>query len=183
MKRADVRNEYFEWLSNLVCDRRAPRQLSFTKLLAQLHDIDFRYSIIRDQNRAEDGIALRYRFAMSNGYSDSLNIVMGYLDQPCSVLEMMIALSIHCEEDIMDDPQIGNRTGQWFWGMIINLGLGSMIDSRYDKRFVNIAINRFLDRKYEPDGSGGLFTIRNCDHDLRTVEIWYQLCWYLDSIT
>ena len=37
-------------------------------------------------------------------------------------------------------------------------------------------------REYAPDGRGGLFTIRNCEEDLRKVEIWYQLCWYLDTI-
>ena len=44
-------------------------------------------------------------------------------------------------------------------------------------------IKRFLDRDYEPNGKGGLFTIKNCRQDLRKVEIWYQLCWYLDSFT
>ena len=83
----------------------------------------------------------------------------------------------------MDDPEIGDRTGQWFWGMIVNLGLGSMTDNRYDEDFVTETIERFLDRDYEPDGKGGLFTVRNCDRDLRYVEIWYQLCWYLDNIT
>lgn len=82
----------------------------------------------------------------------------------------------------MDDPNVGNRTAQWFWSMINNLDLGSMTDSRFDKRFVDERLDIFLNRKYEPDGKGGLFRIRGCDRDLRTVEIWYQLCWYLDSI-
>jgi hypothetical protein len=108
---------------------------------------------------------------------------MNALDGPCSVLEMMIALAIRCEETIMDDPDIGDRTRQWFWGMIINLGLGGMTDANFDPDFVDDSVLRFLNRDYEPDGRGGLFTIRNCHRDLRDVEIWYQLCWYLDSIT
>ena len=48
---------------------------------------------------------------------------------------------------------------------------------------VEDVIERFLDREYGPDGKGGLFTVRHCEYDLRDVEIWYQLCWYLDSIT
>ena len=94
---------------------------------------------------------------------------------------MMVALAIRCEENIMDDPSYGNRTGQWFWGMIVNLGLGFMTDSRFDEKFVDDVIFRFLNREYEPDGKGGLFTVRNCKYDLRTVEIWYQMCWYLDT--
>mgnify|MGYP003235589453 FL=1 len=96
---------------------------------------------------------------------------------------MILALAIRCEETIMDDPSIGDRTQQWFWGMITNLGLGSMTDSRFDRDAANDILERFLDREYEPDGKGGLFTVRNCDSDLRDVEIWYQMCWYLNHIT
>ena len=83
----------------------------------------------------------------------------------------------------MDDPKFGNRTGQWFWEMITNLGLGSMTDNHYDRDYVDKVIDRFLNRKYERDGRGGLFTVRNCDKDLRKVEIFFQLCYYLDTIT
>lgn len=176
-----VRNEYFNWMYKIVCGRRYSKQVSYRKLLGRLHDTDFRYSIPRDENRAEDGIDLRSRFAINQGYED-LTEILDILDGPCSVLEMMVALCIRCEE-FMDDPGIGDRTGQWFWGMIVNLGLGSMFDSKFDREAVDEAIDRFLDREYEADGRGGLFTVRHCIRDLRDVEIWYQLCWYLDSIT
>lgn len=173
-----IENEYFEWMFNLVCDENQPNDISYRKLLMYLHRTPFRYSISKDDNRAEDGLNLRYRFACS--YSDIKDVDL-YLDGPCSVFEMMLALAIRCEETIMDDPKVGDRTKQWFWGMIKNLGLGSMTDDRFDKVFVENVVTRFLDRKYGPDGTGGLFTIRNCKYDLRKVEIWYQLCWYLDS--
>ena len=83
----------------------------------------------------------------------------------------------------MDNPRKGNRTKQWFWGMINSLGLGGMDDSNFDKDYVAKVVNVFLERRYEPNGRGGLFTIRNCKDDLRDVEIWCQLCWYLDTIT
>jgi len=177
-----VENEYFNWLSEFVCKERFPRHVSFSKLLTRLHDIPFKYTIPRDQNRAEDGKDLRYRFALTHEYLGSSESIVDILSGPCSVLEMMVALTIRCEEQIMDDPSIGNRTGQWFWNMIVNLGLGSMVDDRYDERHVDKVIDIFLNREYEPDGKGGLFRIKNCEYDLRDVEIWYQLCWYLDSI-
>lgn len=183
MTQRGITTEYFEWLYDMVCESRFGEDTSYRKLFSHLHNIEFRYSIPMDANRAEDGIGLRYRFAVLNGYKDSFREVLGHLDGPCSVFEMMVALAIRCEEDTMDDAEIGDRTSQWFWGMIVNLGLGSMSDSRFDRRFVDYTIDIFLDRDYEPDGRGGLFTVRNSDSDLRDVEIWHQLCWYLDSIT
>jgi hypothetical protein len=134
-----------------------------------------------DGNRAEDGIDLRYRFGYEQGY-DSPMIATLLDDRPCSVLEMLIALAIRCEEHIMNDPDIGNRTGQWFWNMIINLGLGFMDDTKFDENYVKDVISRFLYRKYKRNGEGGLFTVEHCKNDLRTVEIWYQMCWYLDEV-
>lgn len=186
MIRDNIVNEYFKWLFDLVCGKRYSKKISYKKLLMQLHNTEFRYWIPKDQNRAEDGMDLRYRFALSQDDDDYIqDSIVDLLDSwigPCSVLEMMVALSIRCEETIMDDPAIGDRTGQWFWGMIVNLGLGSMTDDRFDKKFVDDSIDRFLNREYEPDGKGGLFTIKHCNRDLRDVEIWYQLCYYLDTI-
>ncbi len=180
--RGQINEEYFNWLYDLVCDRRYSRSHSYRKLLTRLHNTRFTYLIPRDQNRADDGKNLRYRYAIHNGYEDMVDYVLDDLSGPCSVLEMMVALSIRCEENIMDDPSVGDRTGQWFWNMIVNLGLGSMLDNNYDEDLVDDILERFLKRKYEPDGRGGLFTIRGCTRDLRRVEIWYQLCWYLDTI-
>lgn len=176
-------NEYFRWMSDTVCGKRYSKHISFKKLLTRLHQLEFSYTILMDKNRAEDGISLRRRFAMFNGYEDSIHEIVDILDGPCSVLEMMVALAIRIEEDIMDDPDIGNRTGQWFWGMIVSLGLGSMVDDRFDKIFVDDVIDRFLGRDYSPEGKGGLFTIRDCEHDLRRMEIWHQMCWYVNSIS
>jgi hypothetical protein len=66
--------------------------------------------------------------------------------------------------------------------MISNLGLSSLNDTRFDSRYLNRVVTRFLNREYERNGEGGLFTVKNCKYDLRTVEIWYQMCWYLDDI-
>jgi hypothetical protein len=160
-------NDYFECLYEIV---NASDGLSYRKLLRHLHGIEFIFSIPKDANRAADGQDLRYRFGF-------------HYPGPCSVLEMMVALALRCEETIMDDPRYGNRTSQWFWGMIVNLGLGSMVDERYDEDYVDERIDIFLKRKYKRNGEGGLFHIRNCEYDLRKVEIWTQLLWYLDNFT
>lgn len=182
MTRDEVLNDYFAWLYDIVCKNNYPKEISFKKLLMQLHDTEFRFSIPRDQNRAGDGIALRYRFASIQVHEDMVDVVLDYLEGPCSVLEMMIALALRCEETITDEHDYGDRTGQWFWGMIVNMGLGAMTDVRYDKREVTFAIDRLLDREYEYDGRYGLFRLRNPHRDMRTAEIWHQLCWYLDAL-
>lgn len=181
MTKNELNNEYFEWMYQLVCDDQYHRRLSYRKLLNHLHTVEFIYIIGMDGNRAEDGTDLRYRFGYEHPYEGP--IIATYLDdRSCSVLEMLIALAMRCEEHIMDDPDIGNRTGQWFWSMITNLGLGSMNDAKFDKTYVNGVVSRFLNREYKRNGEGGLFTVDQCKHDLRTAEIWYQMCWHLDDI-
>ena len=178
MTRYSISDEYFDWLCDLIYEHKDSDIISFDRLLWHLHHVDFRFSIPLDENRAMDGIDLRWRFAMERDYED----VPDSLDGPCSVLEMMVALALRCEETIMDDPVMGNRTGQWFWTMIVNLGLGSMTDARYDARYINSVLDIFMNREYAPDGKGGLFYIRNFDGDMRRYEIWYQLNCYIKSI-
>lgn len=180
----DIRDEYFDWLFNIVCgDTFTKKSIfnhypSYNKVLRYLHSVEFRYTIKKDANRADDGVKLRYRFAKYKNLEDTPE----ELDGPCSVFEMMVALALRCEETIMDDPSYGNRTKQWFWVMMRSLGLNSIIDDIYDEKEVEFIVNRFLDRRYEPDGEGGLFRIKNIKIDLRKYEIWHQLCRYLDTI-
>lgn len=183
MTRDNIKNDYFRWLTNIIRAKTFSKETSRTKLLMRLHDTEFTYTIPKDRNRAEDGIDLRYRYAVAQGYGHSSRTIVDYLDGPCSVLEMMVALAMRCEETIMDDPNVGDRTAQWFWGMIASLGLGPMIDACYDRQQVDDILVRFMNRNYEPNGKGGLFTIRNYDRDMRDVEIWIQLCSYLNTIT
>lgn len=173
-----INNEYFEWMYNLVCDGRYCNETSYRKLLMRLHSTEFIFIIPMDENRAVDGVSLRYRFALSQEQEE----LADYIDGPCSVLEMMVALATRCEESLMDDLEIGERTGQWFWNMITSLGLGSESDTRFDRRYVEDVVEHFLYREYEPDGRGGLFTIKNCRRDLREIEIWLQMNEYLKSI-
>lgn len=183
MTRDDVLNLYFEWLHDMVCGTRFSDETSFRKLITHLHNTEFGYLLRNDESRAREGMNLRHRFALTQMPEIPEYEILDILDGPCSVLEMMIALAIYCEEHVMDNPQVGDRTGQWFWNMVVNLGLADQMDVRFDKRYVEDTLRRFLNRQYEPNGTGGLFKIRNCRRDLRKVEIFYQLCWYLGTIT
>lgn len=174
MPESEVRDLYFEWLCGLVDE---PDSGPHTRLLATLHSIPFRYSIPMDGDRASDGVYLRYRFAYELNHSE----YELYLDKPCSVLEMLIALSMKCEEQIMSDPEYGNRTSMWFWNMLANLGICHFTDRRFAENVVKKRIDIWLDRMYGPHGEGGLFYIPSANVDLRDVDIWYQMLWYLDE--
>lgn len=174
----ELKERYFNWMYGIVI---GPSKASYRKLLKRLNEISFTYTLPMDSNREQDGIDLRYRFGHANGVSE--RIIVNALDiHDCSVLEMMVALAIHCEEDVMDDPDAGNRTPKWFMDMVGNLGLLGMDDTHYNKEYIDHRIDIFLNRKYSPDGKGGLFHLKRCHEDLTKVQIWYQMNWYLNEI-
>lgn len=175
---ARVKSDYFEWMHDLVSGDRFARGFGYRKLLTFLHDIEFVYFVPHDENRAADGIALRYRYCLIHECED----LEWCLSGPCSVLEMMVALAFKCEENFMDELAMGDRTGQWFWNMVNNMGLGGMNDSNYNERLVIDVVARFLNREYEPDGRGGLFRVRDWYRDMRDAEIWHQLLAYVNTL-
>jgi hypothetical protein len=151
------------------------------KLLRRLHDIPFEYTIPRDANRESDGVEMRYRFGDAEQIHPSI-IATNLDNMRCSMLEMMVALAVRCEDTIMVNDAVGNRTGQWFWEMIVSLGLGGQNDARFDQNYVDSVIAKFVRHDYKPNGEGGLFTVPNCQYDMRSAEIWYQMNWYLLTI-
>lgn len=176
MTERTIHEKYFRWLCCIVVEKGKAR-LSYKKILRLLYETEFYAILPMDENRADDGVQLRYRYLEDVGLSQ--NIAVLFDNNPCSVLEMMIALSLRCEKHIMENAELGDRTGQWFWNMMVSLGLGVMDDEHYDKNQAQNILHKFLERDYRPNGSGGLFTLRYTDKDLRNEEIWYQMCGYL----
>lgn len=175
-----IEKHYFEWIRSLVINDKFYTSLSYTKLLNRLNEITFIPDNIYDNNRYNDGIEFRYIFGYANGYSNK-EIKEKVDIRSCSMLEMMIALAYRIENQIMSDDEFGDRTGQWFWNMIVSLGLGTMSDDKYDEIKVNYILDRFMRKQYSPNGAGGLFTLNNCESDVRNEEIWTQAMWYLDE--
>lgn len=176
----ELSSRYYDWLRDTVCGEWSPREVSFHRLMMYLFNADYIPACEMDDSREKDGINLRYRFA------DEISVPYAEIDKrfdrvPCSMLEMMVALSIRIEEHIMEDISAGNRVGQWFWNMIVSLGLGSMDDKRFDEHRAEYIIDRFMRRDYQPNGQGGLFTVMNTTEDMRSIDIWYQLMQYLNE--
>lgn len=181
MTKEEFNDEYLDWMYNRVCNDRYSKHTSYRKLFAYLNSVEFEYILPMDGNRAEDGVDLRYRFGRENRYPDYM--VATYLDDhPCSILEMMLALAIRCEEHLMENTDYGDRAGQWFWEMIVCLGLGHMTDENFDESYADRVIDIFLNREYDKSGKGGLFEIHDPSKDMRKIDIWYQMCFHLNEI-
>ena len=175
-----IEREYFEYICSYIDDSTS--DVSYSKLLSLLYDCEFKAIIDMDINRIEDGKGLRRRFELDTEES-RLVIMEAFRDHSyCSVLEMMIALALRCEETIMTDEEYGDRTGVWFWNMVTSLGLDIMDDESFDETDVYEILDVFINREYRHDGEGGLFTIEKINRDMRKEEIWYQMMWYLDSL-
>lgn len=170
---------YVEYLSCIVyCSDYKIKY--YSNLMRVLYDREFDILVKQDSNRVADGLNLRHQFALDRDLREAeYNYIMA---KPCSILELMVALAVRCEDQIMHDNRLGDRTGLWFWTMIRNLGLIEYDNGRFDKGEIDDILDTFLARRYQKDGRGGLFYVHGSRRDMRKLEIWYQLMWYLDSI-
>ena len=165
-------NDYYNWLLNRVGIKEAD-QKSYSYLFEDLFNREFEWFVERDKNRAIDGLDLRKEYEEETG-----DTVDEYSD--CNMLEMIIALSIRCENDIMGVPDEDN-TSHWFWDMIINMKLDKYKNSRYSARQVQSTLDNVIFRQYGKDGNGGLFPLKHSKNDQRNVEIWYQMASWLNE--
>ena len=164
-------DSYIYWLMAII----APGS-EYEKLLLRLSQFDFVPLLEKDINRAMDGVELRTRYSEQRG--ESIDEIK---DKKCTLLEMMAAMTIRCEEQITINPSIGNRTKYWFGVMLKSMGLYHMTNRYYDESYVDHIIDRFSRRCYSPTGEGSIFTVSNPPADMRKVELWYQMMWYLDE--
>jgi hypothetical protein len=164
-------DQYLTWLYSQVAEVR-PRKSSRTYwyLLRQLYSTEFAWLIPNDDNRAEDGQALRSEWA-----SQQDTTVDGeWLSLGCSFLEMLIGVSRRLEFEA------GGEASSWFWHLIENMGLLGFNDrSKFSPEHVEDRTSAVIWRTYDYSGNGGLFPLRDATQDQRRVEIWYQLSEYL----
>lgn len=180
MAMTELEKEYYDWLVQLVCPTKVKRQ-KYSKVLKALYDREFYYYILMDENCEGRAVNFRYRFGYEHGISD--HIIGKEIDIcPARVLEVMVELSCNIEENIMQDDTYGDRTSKWFWDMMDSLGLGKATNDIYDDYITNEIITNFLERDYDENGRGGLFTVRKPFSDMREVPIWAQANWYLNEI-
>ncbi|MBP5596945.1 MAG: hypothetical protein J6Y02_16295 [Pseudobutyrivibrio sp.] len=153
--------------------------LNYRYLLDYLFHIEFTWSVKGDENRASDGLHLRSIFEDESGMSLKI-----FEDDPCNVLEMLVALSVRGSENILWDGE-NNWTPFIFWTMIDNLGLKDCMDGAFNEDYVEHQLLIFLERKYDENGRGGLFLpcpifVPN-PKNFQKLEIWYQMQYWISA--
>ena len=160
---------YFQWLYSQVgnTEARNPRA-TYWRLLRVLYKKEFLWFVPNDDNRIQDGKDLRLEFA------DGLSIDAGWMDMPCSMLELLIALSRKLSFEADGKPRM------WFWVMLENIGLDNKPDAHeFSEEMVDAVLTRVIFRNYDYSGAGGLFPLKEPERDQREVELWYQMCAYV----
>ena len=169
-----IKEEYFNWLIAKIGGRVITQR--YHDLLLYLSQCEFRWSRLleTDSCRADDGLELRSQYLSEYGARRT------EFREPCSVLEMMIALAIRIEIEITGAP--GNdHPERWFWMMIQNLGLDQFTNETFNREDVDDILNYWMDRRYDRHGRGGLFPVLNSTLDQTTRPIWDQMCSYVSN--
>lgn len=152
---------------------------AYSKLLMDLHFIEFTYIIEKDKNRAEDGIYLRNEFLESN-QPETISMA-----NPCSVLEMLVALALRMSTEYIGTEE---RIDYIFVNLLENLCLLDFSNKYYhSSTFGDVAtiVFSWLDRKFSPSGKGSIFPLeydRVIKYpDQRNIEIWEQMQCYIND--
>ena len=177
-----IEDKYFNWLCDIAMGRNS---IMYSRLLCLLYNTTFEYSLdSMDRNRADDGINMRRRFSVDNPeivQNFSPDDIFG--EKPCSVLEMMVALSVRVNESILAN-YFGDGNGIYilFNAMLNSLNIVRFDNNHIQERTVLRILDDFMNHNYGKDGSGGLFTIHDDTKDMRKEEIWCQCGWYLNEL-
>jgi hypothetical protein len=167
-------DRYLSWLQRQLepATQRNPAR-SHWLLIEQLYKTEFSWFVPNDDNRLYDGLDVRQEFIDDNEGGD----VPGYwLAEPCSFLEMVIALSRRMAF------QTTLEADYWFWNIMENLELRQFVDEIYDEDVmlkVESTLQCVMKRTFMADGRGGMFPLRHPGNDQRDVEIWYQMSQYI----
>ncbi len=168
-------DRYLAWLYLQVGGRsvKDPARTHWT-LLRQLYSTEFVWFVANDDNRAEDGKALRDEFLAQNVI---FNADPDWMNLGCSFLEMLLGLA----RRLSFEAEGSSRA--WFWHLIKTLGLLGCTDATpCTEAYVSRVVDEVIWRTYDRNGNGGLFPLKKARRDQRKVEIWYQLSeWLLQT--
>lgn len=161
---------YFEWLVELV------KGEYYHELLWALFDIPFHSNNDLDDVRVDHAIELREEYDKR---------YVGRIVEDITVLEVMVSMAVRCEKAVMSDPSKGDRTVDWFYMMIDNLGFSRMTDDKFgsvELVIVDTVIEDWLNRKFKKNGLGSPFPLANPGRrDCRKADLWQAMMWYMSE--
>jgi len=164
---------YLVWLYGQVANPHTRSQSrSYWNLCKALFKTEFEFFVPNDDARADDGIELRMEFIYDAEIPD---FDPDWMEQGCSYLEMLIALSRRMA--FITD----GKPNKCFWTLIRNIGLYECNDTytRNLEGLVEEVTNQITFRTYDYDGRGGLFPLRHPEMNQAEVELWFQMNAYV----
>lgn len=187
-RRLTLREEYFKHLYNIV----SPMPRTYYKLCQELHNKKFRWYIRNDQNRCKDGFHLRELYIEEQQLDEDHLEVREFMKEECTLFEVMVALAQRMNYQLSDLIEPGDRTNKYFFEMLQNLKLDKYSDAflgpvrgqinPLHEIDIDDILESLLSRMYGYDGEGSLFPLKfRGPKDMATVEIWYQMMYYLDE--
>lgn len=169
--------DYYHWLLERAGATQPP-YLNYLLLLQTLHKRDYIWSVQMNTNRVQDAFQMRNFYALSNGIFPPVDSTGEY--PAASVLEVLLALSYRCEEDIMGEPG-KDHPARWFWMMMQNLDLMKNDDEHFDHIYVDQRLTDWLEGRYKRNGQGSPFPLMNPKGDQRKKELWQQMLEWLNE--
>ena len=166
--------DYIRWVMKDKLKLTDREMKHWKNLCLVLAEIEFAWIHPMDENRAADGLELRDDFEYETG--EYLDKSSGLLPN-CSFFEMLAALSVRCENQLMRNLSLGDRTSKWFFEFLDNLGLDPDLKS---EDIQEIVIN-FMDGNYKANGEGGMFPIKRRGINQRGEQLWKQLSAYISE--
>ena len=155
--------DYYIWITELV---NLDSHRGYSKLVSFLFDTEFFWEVALDRNRAGDGKELRFDWVMWSDYHDDDS----WVDTPCSVLEMLIALARRIRVDIMPDYDI--ELADWFWKIISNMGLDRYDNSHFNSDEICEKLCYFSEKKQH---KMLIFNTKTEKSELESMDIWNQM--------
>lgn len=173
-----LKETYINWLGEQLREKADDNGKSYEELLHILFEKEFVVIVHMDENRVEDGLALRGEFRHTHQYRPVPT--QRQLDRlgPCSFLEVLIGLSRRLAFNA------GGSSPTWAWQLLGNLDLQVMSDpltlSRANE--TERILDTVIRRTYAPDGTGGFFPLAWADDDQTRIELWYQMHAYIGEL-
>lgn len=165
---------YLQWLFDRM------EMQGYQELFDIMHSIRFRWVVPMDENRESDGRHMRRLFEDESG----MEMPAGAIDYPASFMEVVAGLAETMEDTLLYRPGSDYNSATWFWMMLDNAFLSPCDDiwfkeTRDAKRWVTKRIDDIMLRRYDRDGGGGFFPLKNPREDQRKVQLWYQMNAYV----